>query len=38
MYYTIYERWEGQSIAPSDYTTHREILCGYNVPHRETEF
>jgi hypothetical protein len=38
MCYTIYERWEAQSITPSYYTTHRQIVCGYNVLHRETEF
>ena len=38
MCYTIYERWEAQLIAPSYYTINREIVCGYNVPHRDTEF
>ena len=38
MRHSIYERWEAQSIAPSYYTTHRDIVCGYNVPHREPEF
>lgn len=38
MCHTMYERQEAQLIAPSYYTTHLAFLCGYNVPHRETEF
>ena len=38
MCYTIYERREAQSIVPSYYTTHRQTVCSYNVPHREKEF